>query len=124
MEVEENKRMSPLKPRVACKFPLCPELLDSPGYCKKHRALMGYVSDQWHYLYNNQRWRKYSKGYLNKHPLCHQCKQENQIAPSDVVDHIVPHRGDRKLFWDSENHQALCNTCHHVKTGKESDWGG
>jgi 5-methylcytosine-specific restriction protein A len=41
-----------------------------------------------------------------------------------VVDHIVPHRGDKKLFWDSSNWQALCDGqtgrgCHDRKT-----WSG
>jgi hypothetical protein len=43
-----------------------------------------------------------------------------------VVDHIVPHRGDMKLFWDSGNWQSLCKTCHdsfkqrQEKSGVES----
>ena len=28
------------------------------------------------------------------------------------ADHIVPHKGDHKLFWDPKNHQALCKQCH------------
>lgn len=112
-----------LKPKVACKYFNCPELVDSPGYCPKHRAFMGYVSDQWHDLYNNPRWVKYRKGYLNKNPLCVQCKKENQITPSQVVDHIIQHRGSLELFWNPENHQALCLTCHRRKTAIESGFG-
>ena len=33
-----------------------------------------------------------------------------------VVDHIVPHRGDQKLFWDQNNWQPLCKSCHDKKT--------
>ena len=33
-----------------------------------------------------------------------------------VVDHIIPHRGDQKLFWDQNNWQALCKSCHDKKT--------
>jgi 5-methylcytosine-specific restriction endonuclease McrA len=29
-----------------------------------------------------------------------------------VVDHIQPHRGDQRLFWDRRNWQPLCRTCH------------
>lgn len=29
-----------------------------------------------------------------------------------LVDHIDPHRGDMKKFWDSANWQSLCKTCH------------
>ncbi|WP_456848588.1 hypothetical protein [Bradyrhizobium sp. USDA 4504] len=29
------------------------------------------------------------------------------------MDHIVPHRGDMKLFWDRKNWQALASSpCH------------
>ena len=33
-----------------------------------------------------------------------------------VVDHIKPHRGDQKLFWDRSNWQPLCEHHHNVKT--------
>lgn len=36
-----------------------------------------------------------------------------------IVDHIIPHRGDMKLFWDEDNWQSLCKHCHDVKTAKE-----
>lgn len=36
-----------------------------------------------------------------------------------VVDHIVPHRGDQKLFWDRSNWQPLCEHHHNVKTMTE-----
>jgi 5-methylcytosine-specific restriction endonuclease McrA len=30
-----------------------------------------------------------------------------------MVDHIKPHRGDRALFWDRRNWQALASSpCH------------
>ena len=30
-----------------------------------------------------------------------------------LVDHIIPHRGDNHLFWDSSNWQPLCAPCHN-----------
>jgi len=66
----------------------------------------------------------YRKLYLSKHPLCVQCKAEGLIVGSQVVDHIVPHRGEYVKFWSPENHQALCQPCHRIKTAKESGWGG
>ena len=35
-----------------------------------------------------------------------------------LLDHIIPHRGDQKLFWDEGNWQALCKACHDRKTGR------
>ena len=48
--------------------------------------------------YDNE-WRKASAVFLK----------------ANVVDHIVPQRGDKKLFWDKNNWQALCKVCHDKK---------
>ena len=34
------------------------------------------------------------------------------MSAATVVDHIIPHRGDKTLFWDETNWQSLCKTCH------------
>lgn len=37
-----------------------------------------------------------------------------------VCDHIKPHRGNERLFWDTANLQTLCKTCHDsVKQAEE-----
>lgn len=35
---------------------------------------------------------------------------------AEVVDHIIPHRGDMKLFWDPNNWQGLTKADHDCKT--------
>ena len=45
-----------------------------------------------------------------------ECEKRGKLTPATVVDHIVPHRGDRKLFWDEKNWQPLCKRCHDTKT--------
>lgn len=52
-------------------------------------------------------WQKARSHYLDKHPRCVMCS-----AAARVVDHIKPHRGDTKLFWDRSNWQSLCFFCH------------
>jgi len=37
-----------------------------------------------------------------------------------LVDHVVPHRGDQRLFWLVANWQALCTACHQAKGILES----
>lgn len=59
------------------------------------------------------RWRAYRLAFLAKHPFC-AMGGDGCTLVSTVVDHIIPHRGDRGLFWDTENHQALCEHCHNV----------
>ena len=70
------------------------------------------------------RWRRARAAYLARHPLCVQCQAKGRIEPSTTVDHIVPHRGDQKLFWDEANWAALCKPCHDAKTAREGRWGG
>ena len=47
------------------------------------------------------------------------CYEEGHITMATVVDHIIPHRGDQKLFWDRSNWQPLCEHHHNVKTMTE-----
>lgn len=65
-------------------------------------------------LYNTSRWKTVSRNFLKANPYCEICG-----SPSEVVDHIIPHRGDEDLFWDRNNLQALCKNCHNFKTQKE-----
>lgn len=65
------------------------------------------------------RWQKARKGWLDKHPLCAECEKAGRVTAATDVDHIIPHRGDMKLFWDSaKNWQSLCSACHKAKTGR------
>ncbi len=70
-------------------------------------------------LYSDPRWKAASKAYLRTHPLCVDCGELGVIEAATDVDHITPHKGDRKLFWDRSNWQALCHRCHSRKTARE-----
>ena len=63
------------------------------------------------------KWRRARKAFLDRNPLCAECQREGKLTPATVVDHIVPHRGDQRLFWDETNWQPLCKDCHDRKTG-------
>lgn len=65
----------------------------------------------WSHLYD-ARWQKQRLAFLHRHPLCSYCLQLDTITSAEVVDHIIPHRGDVKLFWDVSNWQSLCKQCH------------
>jgi 5-methylcytosine-specific restriction enzyme A len=69
------------------------------------------------------RWRKARARYLAEHPLCASCQAEGRLTPATVVDHIVPHRGDTRLFWDETNWAVLCKRCHDRKTVRDGRWG-
>lgn len=58
------------------------------------------------------RWQRAREGWLRSNPLCVMCAAEGRTERATVVDHIKPHRGDMKLFWDATNWQSLCKQHH------------
>lgn len=52
-------------------------------------------------------WENARADFLRLHPFCAMCGTE-----ATLVDHIQPHRGDKALFWNWNNWQALCASCH------------
>lgn len=52
------------------------------------------------------------RSFLRLHPLCKFCEQAGRLTPSEVVDHVIEHKGNQALFWDIGNWQALCKPCH------------
>ena len=70
------------------------------------------------------RWRKASKRFLRDNPLCAECLRRGKTQAAEVVDHIVPHKGDMKKFWDEENWQSLCIPDHNAKSPRERGGGG
>lgn len=65
------------------------------------------------------KWQQARAGYLARHPLCVHCQKAGRVEEATEVDHVIPHRGDMALFWDSSNWQALCKPCHSAKTASE-----
>lgn len=78
-------------------------------------------------------WQQARAGFLTKHPFCVRCLIEAGITATgraevilecaerdiavpwaSVLDHRIPHRGDKRLFWDRDNWDPLCTT-HHVR---------
>jgi len=65
------------------------------------------------------RWQKARLTFLRRQPLCAECKRRGGVTLARIVDHVIPHRGDQDLFWDTSNWQALCKRCHDTKTAGE-----
>lgn len=53
------------------------------------------------------KWQRESKAYLAAHRSCVRCG-----SASTLVDHIIPHKGDQRLFWSRSNWQPMCTPCH------------
>jgi len=107
--------------RKLCMQQGCTELVRS-GYCEKHTPVRTYREDDRLSAYKRgytSKWQQYREIYLRRNPLCVECEKWGYLMPATVVDHINPHKGDMRKFWDSNNHQALCSQCHNRKTAKE-----
>ena len=63
------------------------------------------------------RWREARALFLKQRPLCAFCQAEGKIVPATVVDQIIQHSGDQRLFWNQTNWESLCKECHDKKTG-------
>lgn len=116
----------PVKPKKPCYYTGCTSLT-TERYCTKHQNEINHIYNKrcraFKKMYNS-RWYKARKQFLLKHPLCEECKNEGVVIAAEVVDHVIPHKGDEKLFWDESNWQALCKHCHDKKTAKEDGrWG-
>ena len=67
-------------------------------------------------LYNDQKWKHPVHGVrirkLRTDPLCWYCEQLGRVTAADTVDHIIPHRGDVRLFYEWGNLRSACRHCH------------
>jgi 5-methylcytosine-specific restriction protein A len=94
----------PTRAALPCRRPGCSGLVASSGYCPKCKPQ---VQKQWDDRRGtaasrgyDSKWAKARKAYLVKHPLCRECERKGRVSAATMVDHIIPHRGDMKLFWD------------------------
>lgn len=129
-----GKYIMPSKALRFCSHPGCGELV-STTYCTTHQPVYDTQRKERQAEFErtrlsaaergyDSRWQKARLGYLKHHPLCAECEREGKTVPATVVDHIVPHKGNKQLFWDKKNWQPLCKPCHDRKTAKEDGrWG-
>lgn len=118
--------------RKVCAAPGCCDLAE-PGasHCAVHlvqvraaqaarkaRAKTGAAALAGAALYATARWQRERRLFLDRHPLCVDCAELGAVEVATDVDHIAPHRGDRRLFFDRANWQALCHRCHSRKTAR------
>lgn len=99
-----------------CTEPRCPNMGIYRGRCKDHarkqeRTRYNAATRKW---YSSDAWKNLRAVVLSAEPVCTDCRQ----APSTLVDHKVPHRGDYALFWDRANLAGMCVTCHGRKTAR------
>lgn len=73
------------------------------------------MRNDYSHLYKTMRWRRLRSRQLAKHPRCqcpHCTSGKRESLPASVVDHITPHKGDTKLFFDPRNLRSMAKPCH------------
>jgi len=70
-------------------------------------------------FYHSTRWRILRKAVLKANPLCVHCNADGLITLAKIADHIQPVRLGGET-WSIDNLQGLCESCHNIKTSKES----
>jgi 5-methylcytosine-specific restriction enzyme A len=64
------------------------------------------------HLYQNKAWKALRNRQLQGEPMCRMCKANGVLTVATVCDHIIPHKGDLKKFWEGP-FQSLCDKCHN-----------
>lgn len=104
----------PYAPASYCSEPRCHRMAGYKGRCAVHAA----EKEQQRYnvdtrkWYSTEAWQTLRMLVFIDQPICVSC----QHAPSTEVDHIIPHRSEYGLFFNRENLQGMCKSCHSTKT--------
>ena len=106
-----------------CSSPNCNEFaVIHSVYCSKHkqesdkkRVAFQNARRYNSKLYKTQKWQRLRKKHLKDNNYCVFCGSRHNLT----VDHIVPPKGKEDLFFNEDNLQTLCHSCHVIKTLKE-----
>lgn len=63
-------------------------------------------------MYKTPLWLAIRSRQLRENPLCETCLSEGRIVSANVAHHLIPHRGDRDLFYKGKL-KSLCDKCHN-----------
>lgn len=95
-------RLRQLPPRVAALPPRLARLTDAEGH--------SVALEPWRAWYKTTEWQALRRRvFLRDGYRCRMCAKPDARP---IGDHIEPHRGDRRRFFDDDNVQTLCKPCH------------
>lgn len=107
----------PYRPKKPCRHPGCANLTDG-RYCEEHIHVTLKLLAQPQSVDTEVNGEHQARHILENILCARFVKRNGKYVQATVVDHIKPHRGDNKLFWDKSNWQSLCKSCHDKKTGR------
>ena len=66
----------------------------------------------------DHRWAKLRNAYILGNPLCAHCLIQDRVTLAAEIDHVRP-LADGGARLDPDNLQALCRSCHSLKTATD-----
>lgn len=100
-------KLRQLAPRLGSLAPVIKRTTDAHG----HSA----TAEPWRRWYKLARWARLRLEVFKRDRFTCQWERCGRMEPVTsllVADHKQPHRGDPRLFWDKNNLQTLCKSCH------------
>ena len=102
-------------------MPTAPKKIKRP-WQKEYKTHQRVKDMSW--FYNSWKWRKFTKRFIQSHPLCVACEDQGILTPATVTDHILTFEQCPEGF-DLNNlkekyMQPMCKRCHDSKSGKEA----
>lgn len=73
----------------------------------------------WRKWYKTRRWQAVRARVLQRDHYTCKCGVVDVKKYGLHCDHVTPHRGDERLFWDESNMQTLCAHCHNSLKQRE-----
>lgn len=65
------------------------------------------------------KWQTARLEHLGRHPLCERCLAAGRRVKATVVNHRIPHKGDKRLMWSRSNWESAC--AHHHNSTIQSE---
>src|SRR6266516_2838836 len=81
------------------------------------------IRHEYHVWYASRRWKRLRKLHLQQSPLCVRCQRKGMTRAATEVHHPKAHKGDPLLFWDPNNLESLCHSCHSREAQSEDHLG-
>lgn len=105
----KRSRLPSMKPRLLAPVSVLRPATGDEAERTRFRA----KSHPYRAWYNTARWQKLRWQVLKDAAfICAMCGKAESDTSKLVCDHIKPHRGDERLFWDRANLQCIDKACH------------
>lgn len=102
-------KIKTIRPLIKTMKPLLGPTPGSQRSRDQHRV----KQEPWRRWYRIARWQKLRLQIFARDLFtCQMCKRIEGDTSQLVCDHVEPHGGCERMFWDETNLQCLCKSCH------------